>query len=98
MEPLLANILLHQLDLELERRGHRFARYADDMVILVKSQRAAERVMHSITRYLEAILKLKVNPAKSRVAPMSECAFLGFTIKGKKIRWTDKAELVHKHS
>ncbi|MEO7108329.1 MAG: group II intron reverse transcriptase/maturase [Rhodoferax sp.] len=91
LSPLLANILLHQLDLELERRGHRFARYADDMVILVKSQRAAQRVMGFITRYLETTLKLKVNLAKSKVAPMSECAFLGFTIKGKKIRWTDKA-------
>ena len=97
LSPLLANILLHQLDLELEQRGHRFARYADDMVILVKSARAAERVMGSITRYLEHTLKLKVNLAKSKVAPMSECAFLGFTIKGKKIRWTDKALANFKH-
>lgn len=97
LSPLLANILLHQLDLELERRGHRFARYADDMVILVKSERAAQRVMGSITRYLETTLKLKVNLAKSKVAPMSECAFLGFTIKGKKIRWTDKALADFKH-
>ncbi|MDP3923676.1 MAG: group II intron maturase-specific domain-containing protein, partial [Hydrogenophaga sp.] len=97
LSPLLANILLHQLDLELERRGHRFARYADDMIILVKSERAAQRVMASITRYLETKLKLKVNVAKSQVAPMSECAFLGFTIKGKKIRWTDKALADFKH-
>ena len=97
LSPLLANILLHQLDLELARRGHRFARYADDMIILVKSQRAAERVMGSITRYLETTLKLKVNLAKSKVAPMSECSFLGFTIKGKKIRWTDKALANFKH-
>lgn len=97
LSPLLANILLHQLDLELERRGHRFARYADDMIILVKSQRAAERVMRSITQYLESVLKLKVNLAKSRVAPMSECSFLGFTIKGNKIRWTDKALAHFKH-
>jgi RNA-directed DNA polymerase len=97
LSPLLANILLHQLDQELERRGHRFARYADDMVILVKSERAAQRVMTSITRYLETTLKLKVNLAKSKVAPMSECAFLGFTIKGKKIRWTDKALANFKH-
>lgn len=97
LSPLLANILLHQLDTELERRGHRFARYADDMVILVKSERAAQRVMASITRYLETTLKLKVNQAKSRVAPMSECAFLGFTIKGKKIRWTDEALADFKH-
>lgn len=97
LSPLLANILLHQLDQELEQRGHRFARYADDMVILVKSQRAAERVMRSITRYLETALKLKVNPAKSQAAPMSECSFLGFTIKGNKIRWTDKALANFKH-
>ena len=97
LSPLLANILLHQLDRELERRGHRFARYADDMVILVRSERAAQRVMGSITRYLETTLKLKVNLAKSKVAPMSECAFLGFTIKGKKIRWTDKALASFKH-
>ena len=68
--------MLHQLDCKLERRGHRFARYADDLVILVKSQRTGERVMRSITRYLEDSLKLKVNPAKSKVAPMSECTFL----------------------
>jgi RNA-directed DNA polymerase len=91
LSPLLANILLHQLDRELERRGHRFARYADDMIILVKSQRAGERVMRSITRYLETALKLTVNLAKSKVATMSECSFLGFTIRGTKIRWTDKA-------
>jgi len=97
MSPLLANILLHQLDRELEKRGHRFARYADDLVILVKSPRAGERVMRSITRYLETILKLKVNPAKSKVAPMSECSFLGFTMRGTKIRWADKALANFKH-
>ena len=97
LSPLLANILLHQLDCELERRGHRFARYADDLVILVKSQRAGERVMRSITRYLHTTLKLTVNLAKSKVAPMSECSFLGFTIKGNKVRWTDKALASFKH-
>jgi len=66
-------------------------RYADDMVILVKSQKAGERVMQSITRYLENTLKLKVNTAKSKVDLMSKCSFLGFTIIGKKIRWTDKS-------
>ncbi len=91
VSPWLANILLHQLDRELERRGHHFARYADDLVILVKSQRAGERVMRSITRYLQTTLKLTVNPAKSMVAPMSECSFLGFTMAGQKIRWADKA-------
>jgi RNA-directed DNA polymerase len=97
LSPLLANILLNQLDHELHKRGHRFARYADDLVILVKSDRAAQRVLRSITRYLETTLKLKVNPVKSKVAPMSECSFLGFTIKGKKIRWTDKALANFKH-
>ena len=70
LSPLLANILLDQLDGELHRRGHRFARYADDMIILVKSERAAQRVMRSITRYLETTLELTVNPAKSKVAPI----------------------------
>ena len=93
----MANILLHQLDLELVRRGHRFARYADDLIVLVKSKRAGERVMGSLTRYLERTLKLTVNLAKSKVAPMNECSFLGFTIKGKKIRWTEKSEANFKH-
>ncbi|HOI68014.1 MAG TPA: group II intron reverse transcriptase/maturase, partial [Thiomonas arsenitoxydans] len=97
LSPLLANILLNELDHELERRGHRFARYADDMVILVKSQRAGERVMKSLTRYLEGRLKLKLNPAKSKVAMMSECGFLGFTINRGKIRWLDKKLVSFKH-
>jgi RNA-directed DNA polymerase len=67
----LANILLDQLDRELQRRGHRFA---DDRIIIVKSERAAQWLMQSITRYLEHTLKIKVNPAKSKLAPMSECA------------------------
>ena len=90
----LANILLDQLDRELQRRGHRFARHADDMIILVKSEHAAQRVMKSITRCLEHTRKLKVNPAKDKLASMRECRFLSFTIKGKKIRWTDK-DLAH---
>ena len=77
LSPLWANILRDQFDQELERRGHRFARYADDRVIRVKSQRAGERVMHNLTRYLESRLKLKVNPVKSKVAPMSDGRFLG---------------------
>jgi RNA-directed DNA polymerase len=97
LSPLLANILLHQLDCELERRGHRFARYADDMIILVKSERAAKRVMQSLTHFLQASLKLTVNLAKSKVAPVGECSFLGFVIVGKKIRWTDKALQNFKH-
>jgi RNA-directed DNA polymerase len=97
LSPLLANVLLDALDTELHRRGHRFARYADDVVILVRSQRAGERVMRSLTHFLQHRLRLTVNPAKSRVALMSDCTFLSFTVKGKKIRWTDKALLNFKH-
>jgi RNA-directed DNA polymerase len=97
LSPLLANILLNEFDHELHRRGHRFARYADDVVILVKSQRAGQRVMQSVTRYLETRLKLKVNSVKSKVAPISECGFLGFTIRGEKIRWLDKKLADFKH-
>jgi RNA-directed DNA polymerase len=89
LSPLLTNVMLDDLDKELERRGHRFARYADDFIILVKSQRSGERVLASITRFLTQQLKLAVNEAKSQVAPVSECSFLGFTIIRGKIRWTD---------
>ncbi len=92
LSPLLANIVLDDLDKELERRGHRFCRYADDGVILVRSVRSGARVKESVTRYLRKRLKLTVNEKKSRVAPMGECGFLGFTIQRGKIRWTDKAE------
>jgi RNA-directed DNA polymerase len=97
LSPLLANILLDAFDTELHRRCHRFARYADDVVILVKSERAGQRVMRSLTQFLQTRLKLTVNLAKSRVALMSDCSFLSFTIKRKKIRWADKALLVFKH-
>lgn len=91
LSPLLANIVLDDLDKELERRGHRFVRYADDFLILVKSQRAGERVMVSIKRFIECRLKLKVNMAKSRVAKIDQTNFLGFTFKAGKIRWSDAA-------
>jgi len=91
LSPLLANILLDDLDKELEKRGHRFVRYADDFIIMVKSQRAGERVMGSIQRFLERKLKLQINEDKSRVVPANRCSFLGFIFKGKKIRWSDKA-------
>lgn len=93
LSPLLANILLHELDRELEKRGHRFARYADDFIIMVKSQRAGERVLASITRFLERKLKLQVNEDKSWVVPANQCEFLGFVFRGKKIRWSEKAFL-----
>ncbi|MGV1097824.1 group II intron reverse transcriptase/maturase [Thiovibrio sp. JS02] len=91
LSPLLANILLDDLDKELEKRGHRFARYADDFVVLVKSRRAGERVMASICRFLDKRLKLSINREKSKVAPTDGITFLGFTFKGAAIRWSDKA-------
>jgi RNA-directed DNA polymerase len=91
LSPLLSNILLDDLDKELERRGLRFARYADDFVILTKSRRAAERVMASLSRFLERKLRLAVNQSKSKVASTNEITFLGFAFKGASIRWSDKA-------
>lgn len=79
MSPLLANILLDDLDKELERRGHVFCRYADDCNIYVRSKRAGERVMSSIGRYLEERLKLKVNRKKSAVDRVWRRKFLGFS-------------------
>lgn len=90
LSPLLSNILLDDLDKELEKRGHSFARYADDFVILVKSRRAGERVMASVTRFLERKLKLAVNQKKSKVASTNEIGFLGFVFKGASIRWSEK--------
>jgi RNA-directed DNA polymerase len=91
LSPLLANIMLDDLDKELEKRGHRFCRYADDFIILVRSPRAGERVMKSIRHFLESKLKLLVNEQKSRVVPVEQCSFLGFTFESGKIRWTEKA-------
>jgi RNA-directed DNA polymerase len=91
LSPLLANVMLDPLDKELEQRGLRFARYADDFLILVKSLRAAQRVMQSITRFVETRLRLVVNRQKSRAAALSTCAFLGFQIRRGRIVWTDKA-------
>ncbi len=91
LSPLLANILLDDLDRELERRGHRFARYADDVLVLVRSPRAGERVKASLTGYLTKRLKLQVNEQKSRVAPIDECTFLGFTFRKGKLRWSERA-------
>jgi RNA-directed DNA polymerase len=76
---LLSNLMLDVLDKELERRGHRFGRYADDCNIYVRSERAGERVMAGVSRFLEKKLKLKVNRAKSAVARPAERKFLGFT-------------------
>src|SRR5580693_7653484 len=79
LSPLLSNLVLDELDRELERRGHRFVRYADDSNIYVCSQRAGQRVMESITQFIKQKLKLKVNEAKSAVARPQERRFLGFS-------------------
>ena len=79
LSPLLSNIVLDELDKELEKRGHRFVRYADDSNIYVKSARAGERVMKSVTKFITEKLKLKVNEAKSAVAKPSQRKFLGYS-------------------
>ena len=80
LSPLLSNIMLDELDKELEKRGHRFCRYADDCNIYVKSKRAGERVMENITTFIEGKLKLKVNKDKSAVERPWRRKFLGFTL------------------
>ena len=80
LSPLLSNILLTDLDRELERRGHRFCRYADDSNIYVRSKRAGERVLASMTRFLEDRLKLRVNQEKSAVDRPWKRSFLGYTV------------------
>jgi RNA-directed DNA polymerase len=82
LSPLLSNLMLDVLDKELEKRGHRFVRYADDCNIYVRSQRAGERVMTGIERFLAKRLRLKVNKAKSAVAKPSVRKFLGFSFTG----------------
>jgi len=87
LSPLLANILLDDLDKELESRGHRFARYADDCNVYVRSKRAGERVMQGMRRLLEGRLKLKVNEEKSAVDRPWKRKFLGFSfLPGKRVR------------
>ena len=96
LSPLLANILLDDFDKELEKRGHRFVRYADDTIILVRSISAGNRVMVSVTHFLVSKLKLTVNKKKSKVVPVSKCSYLGFIFVRGKIRWSDKAFLEFK--
>jgi RNA-directed DNA polymerase len=79
LSPLLSNLVLDELDRELERRGLRFVRYADDCNIYVRSERAGQRVMNSITRFITKKLKLKVNETKSAIARPQERKFLGFS-------------------
>jgi RNA-directed DNA polymerase len=82
LSPLLSNLVLDELDRELERRQHRFVRYADDCNIYVASERAGKRVMHSVTGFIRRRLKLKVNEAKSAVARPQARKFLGFSFTG----------------
>ena len=96
ISPMLSNIVLNELDQELDRRGHRYCRWADDFVILVKSERAAKRVMEGIVRYLEGELNLPVNKEKSEVAQIKDVTFLGFQILRGKIRISDKARITFK--
>jgi RNA-directed DNA polymerase len=79
LSPILSNIMLNDLDRELEQRGHRFVRYADDCNIYVKTQRAGERVLENVKAFLEKKLKLKVNPKKSKVDRAKSVKFLGFS-------------------
>jgi RNA-directed DNA polymerase len=95
LSPLLSNIILDKLDKELEKRGHRFVRYADDVSIYVKSKRAGERVMESISTYIEKELKLKVNIEKSSVTRPWFSKLLGFTFYHKK---GEKGISVHRKS
>ena len=78
LSPLLANIILNELDWELEKRKLKFVRYADDCIILVRSQKAAQRVMDSISKYIESKLLLKVNRKKSKIGRPIEIKYLGF--------------------
>ena len=96
VSPMLSNIVLNELDQELERRGHRYCRWADDFLILVKSERAAKRVMDGIVKYLEEELQLPVNKEKSMTSPIKDVPFLGFQILRGKIRVSNKARLKFK--
>jgi RNA-directed DNA polymerase len=97
LSPLLSNILLDDLDKELEARGHRFVRYTDDLLILVKSRRAGRRVMAKISHYLTQKLKLKVNREKSRVVKIEDLEYLGFTFRGIRIFASHQALQDFKH-
>ena len=96
LSPMLSNIVLNELDQELEKRGHRYCRWADDFLILLKSERAAKRVMEGITGHLENNLNLPVNKEKSQVALVKDVPFLGFQIFLEKIRVSNKARLKFK--
>jgi RNA-directed DNA polymerase len=87
LSPLLSNIVLNELDKELQTRGHRYVRYADDCSIYVKSEKSAQRVMETVTDYIEIKLKLKVNRTKSKVSRPHESTLLGFSFYRSKAGW-----------
>jgi len=91
LSPMLSNLVLNELDQELERRGHTYARWADDFVILVKSERSANRILGGVSRYLEETLGLPVNREKSKADEIKRITFLGFQILRGKIRISEKA-------
>ena len=93
LSPLLSNIMLNELDKELEKRGLRFVRYADDCLIMVRSEKAADHVMESVTRYIENKLGLIVNAEKSKVARPDEIKYLGFGFYNKKDMWRPKPHI-----
>lgn len=94
LSPLLSNIMLNELDKELEERGLNFVRYADDCIILVKSEKAANRVLESITKFIEKKLGLKVNAEKSKVTRPTQTKYLGFSFwKSPKGQWKPKPHL-----
>lgn len=93
LSPLLSNIMLNELDKELEKRGLRFVRYADDCLIMVRSEKAANHVMQSVTRYIENKLGLIVNAEKSKVARPRNIKYLGFGFYNKKGKWRPKPHL-----
>ena len=93
VSPMLSNIVLNELDQELERRGHQYCRWADDFLILLKSERAAKRVMDGIVKYLEEELNLPVNKEKSGVLEIKNAPFLGFQILRGKIRVSNKSRV-----
>ncbi len=96
VSPILSNIVLNELDQELARRGHRYCRWADDFLILLKSERAAKRVMNGIVKYLEEGLNLPVNEEKSGVWEIKYILFLGFQILRGKIRVSNKSRIKFK--
>lgn len=93
LSPLLSNIMLNELDKELEKRGLRFVRYADDCLIMVRSEKAANHVMESVTRYIENKLGLIVNAEKSKVARPDKIKYLGFGFYNKKGMWRPKPHI-----